>query len=84
MSDDRTHLARLGLAPTRAATVAAAFVRCDDALDAMAATVAGRHSAWIPGRVELLGKHTDYAGGRPMRRRRSARGPTTSRPSRGA
>ena len=65
MTDDRQHLARLGLGAERAAAVAANLARCDAALDDMGASDA-RHSAWIPGRVELLGKHTDYAGGRSL------------------
>jgi galactokinase len=46
----------------------------DDAYAALAALRAGEpqpHSAddvafWVPGRVEFLGKHTDYAGGRSL------------------
>lgn len=39
--------------------------RCDRALDAARAGTR-RWSIWVPGRVELLGKHTDYAGGRSL------------------
>lgn len=39
--------------------------RCDRALDAARAG-SRRWSIWVPGRVELLGKHTDYAGGRSL------------------
>ena len=65
MTDDRPHLARIGLAPPRVEAVAASLARCDAALDAMGAG-GDRHAAWIPGRVELLGKHVDYAGGRSL------------------
>ena len=26
----------------------------------------GLHAWWVPGRLEVLGKHTDYAGGRTL------------------
>lgn len=38
---------------------------CDRALDTARAGTR-RWSIWVPGRVELLGKHTDYAGGRSL------------------
>lgn len=41
------------------------LTRCDRALDGARAG-ARRWSIWVPGRVELLGKHTDYAGGRSL------------------
>ena len=41
------------------------LTRCDRALDA-ARGGTKRWSIWVPGRVELLGKHTDYAGGRSL------------------
>lgn len=66
MSDDRRHLVRIGLAPARATQVAATFGRCNDALDTMGADPHHRHSAWIPGRVELLGRHADVVGGRAL------------------
>ncbi len=25
-----------------------------------------RHAWWVPGRIEVFGKHTDYAGGRTL------------------
>ena len=39
---------------------------CDTALDMMSASRAGRISVWAPGRIEVFGKHTDYAGGRSL------------------
>lgn len=41
------------------------FERADRALDAMQAA-RKRWSIWVPGRIEVLGKHTDYAGGRSL------------------
>ena len=39
--------------------------RCNTALKELKAG-ARRWSLWVPGRIELLGKHTDYAGGRSV------------------
>jgi galactokinase len=33
---------------------------------AMAHRGAPRHAWWVPGRIEMFGKHTDYAGGRTL------------------
>ena len=44
---------------------AAAYRTCDRALDAVRST-GRRWSTWVPGRIEVLGKHTDYAGGRSL------------------
>ena len=41
------------------------FARCDEALDAEQISTE-RWSIWVPGRIEVLGKHTDYAGGRSL------------------
>ena len=41
------------------------FRRCDAALDALGAPKK-RWTIWVPGRIEVLGKHTDYAGGRSL------------------
>lgn len=48
-----------------AASRAALFARCDRALAALRAAP-GRWTIWVPGRIEVLGKHTDYAGGRSV------------------
>ena len=45
---------------------AAMLVRCDADLDARGAERDGRLSLWVPGRIEVFGKHTDYAGGRSL------------------
>lgn len=41
------------------------FGQCDRALNAWGSG-ARRWSTWVPGRIEVLGKHTDYAGGRSL------------------
>jgi galactokinase len=41
------------------------FARANSALDTMRAART-RWSIWVPGRIEVLGKHTDYAGGRSL------------------
>ena len=48
-----------------AALNAEALQRADVALDRYGAS-GGRWSAWVPGRIEIFGKHTDYAGGRSL------------------
>jgi galactokinase len=48
-----------------AARNADALRRADVALDRHGAT-GRRWSAWVPGRIEIFGKHTDYAGGRSL------------------
>ncbi len=59
-------LTRLGFTPAERGRKSAAFARCDAALDTRAAAVGGRLSIWSPGRIEVFGKHTDYAGGRSL------------------
>lgn len=41
------------------------FASCVHALDPGAAADQ-LHALWVPGRIEVLGKHTDYAGGRSL------------------
>jgi galactokinase len=55
-----------GFSADIAAEKAASLVQCDQALDAMGAEDADRITVWAPGRIELFGKHTDYAGGRSL------------------
>ena len=50
-----------GLHPAERDAKAALF---DRALAALAAPAA--HAWWVPGRLEIFGKHTDYAGGRSL------------------
>jgi galactokinase len=65
MTDNIEHLRGIGMSDAQAAVKAAALARCDQALDALGAAAA-RWSIWVPGRVEVFGKHTDYAGGRSL------------------
>src|SRR6476646_12139809 len=54
-----------GLDPDERAAKQTLFARVFDTH----ATVAGRdpqHAWWVPGRLEVFGKHTDYAGGRTL------------------
>lgn len=62
----RTDLTALGLPEPVVTTKAESYVRCDAALDALQAEPRGRLSLWVPGRIEVFGKHTDYAGGRSL------------------
>ena len=55
-----------GFTPANAARKATTLMQCDAGLDAMRASAAGRISVWAPGRIEVFGKHTDYAGGRSL------------------
>lgn len=60
-----TKLRGVGMAAAETRAKADLFVLCDGALDALGAP-AKRWSIWVPGRIEVLGKHTDYAGGRSL------------------
>lgn len=51
-----------GLAQRKAGLVASA----DRAHTRLAGASVARHRFWVPGRIEVLGKHTDYAGGRSL------------------
>ncbi len=53
--------------PERAAVVRRALVECATALEGAGASRTGAACAFtVPGRIEVLGKHTDYAGGRSI------------------
>jgi galactokinase len=58
-------LIELGLSESEASAKTALYDAADKALDAMGADLQ-RWSLWVPGRIEVLGKHTDYAGGRSL------------------
>jgi galactokinase len=61
----RDQLARVGLDDEAARAKARCFVRLLDALPSGQSS--GDVRGWfVPGRIELLGKHTDYAGGRSL------------------
>jgi galactokinase len=61
---DRDRLIERGLSASEAARKLALIERTRAALDA-ADDPDVRHY-WVPGRIEVLGKHTDYAGGRSL------------------
>jgi galactokinase len=56
-------LRQAGLTPDAAASKAALFERAADALERAGETAAEATALYVPGRVEVLGKHVDYAGG---------------------
>ena len=58
-------LIELGLSEAEANKKGPLYVAADRALDALGAD-SQRWSLWVPGRIEVLGKHTDYAGGRSL------------------
>jgi galactokinase len=56
-----------GLSPAEAERKARMFTENDRALDAWRSPGDGERLRWfVPGRIEVLGKHTDYAGGRSL------------------
>jgi galactokinase len=63
----KTRLLAGGLSTPAAEAKADLFVLCAGALSrAGAADKAGAIGFYVPGRIEVLGKHTDYAGGRSV------------------
>lgn len=66
MSHDVENLLRIGMSERSAFGKAELYARCQEGLDAMGAAHNERWSAWVPGRIEVFGKHTDYAGGRSL------------------
>ena len=65
MMRDVENLRRIGMSDGQAVMKAEALVQCDRALDQIGSK-GPRWSVWVPGRLELFGKHTDYAGGRSL------------------
>jgi len=59
-------LASSGLSVNQASVKAKLFVEARNALGAAGATSDDLHYCFVPGRIEFLGKHTDYAGGRSL------------------
>lgn len=59
-------LKRQGFSTAAVARRSAMLMRCDDALNSRGASATGRRNSWSPGRIEVFGKHTDYAGGRSL------------------
>lgn len=65
MTRDAEHFAALGMTPEEAASRAALLSE----LDARGRAFIGGTPKWrwfVPGRIEIFGKHTDYAGGRSL------------------
>ena len=56
-----SHFLQIGFSGTAARAKAKLFERCATALGKTPGM-----AFYVPGRVELLGKHTDYAGGRSL------------------
>ena len=55
-----------GLTPVAVSRKLELFARAFAWLRAGAESNALRHACYVPGRIEVLGKHTDYAGGRSL------------------
>ncbi len=64
MTDIADQLAAAGMSEAAARARAALFARVEAALRERG--IATRHRIHVPGRIEVLGKHTDYAGGRSL------------------
>src|SRR5688500_2386334 len=58
-------LIELGVSEGEAVAKTQLYEAADAALDSLGAH-RERWSLWVPGRIEVLGKHTDYAGGRSL------------------
>jgi len=65
MKNPAEELVRLGMSTEHAAPKAPRFLQCTSALAGAGADPA-RYAIWVPGRIEVFGKHTDYAGGRSL------------------
>ena len=64
---EESALRQAGLSPREAARKTAMFARAAAAHRALAGRAAPDvHRRFVPGRIEVLGKHTDYAGGRSL------------------
>jgi galactokinase len=60
------HLTGKGLSPTAARQKAELFVKAAAPLLSAGGSLPAPLAFFVPGRIEVLGKHTDYAGGRSM------------------
>ena len=59
-------LASSGVSADQASVKAKLFIKARNALRAAGVTSDDLHYCFVPGRIEFLGKHTDYAGGRSL------------------
>ena len=64
--DIAARLRAAGMSDVEADTKAALLARCATHLDGTAHPSAAQPAFYVPGRIEVLGKHTDYAGGRSL------------------
>jgi galactokinase len=62
----RQRLHEAGMSAGESEKKAALLCKCDAALAALGTQAANRFCWFVPGRIEFLGKHTDYAGGRSL------------------
>jgi galactokinase len=62
----RAALEEAGLSAEAAVRFAARFDELERRLERETQTTRRRYAWFVPGRIELLGKHTDYAGGRSL------------------
>lgn len=67
MPDIKDQLATAGLSPMEAAAKESLFQRAAEGLHYVGGVSRADRAAWfVPGRLEVCGKHTDYAGGRSL------------------
>ncbi len=66
MSAVAARLVAAGMSESAAHAKAALYERCANVFDTSRPGAAQRVAFFVPGRIELLGKHTDYAGGRSL------------------
>lgn len=68
MKDVGERLVAAGMSPPEAQRKVELFAACAEALASLDVSAAGAKplAFFVPGRIEVLGKHTDYAGGRSL------------------
>src|SRR6185369_1946758 len=62
----RQQLVSSSLSAGQASLKAGLFIEATNALREMRTSIDAVHYWFVPGRIEFLGKHTDYAGGRSL------------------
>ena len=66
MTDVAAGLRGAGMTPAEADRKAELFEQAETTLASLVSRRGGVVRYWVPGRIEFLGKHTDYAGGRSL------------------
>ena len=66
MTDVADRLREAGMSPAEAETKADLFEQAANTLVSLVSRSGDVVRYWVPGRIEFLGKHTDYAGGRSL------------------